>query len=149
MNHSPAPNIFETDDWEVGQGQIDGAHHIVRMRSTLPSLADQELFSKLIIVTWRYESEESGMPDSDTHRRMQRFEDALESGTEARGTAFQAVSITGAGRKEWRYYAADTDAFMGSLNQDLRGHEEHPLEIASFLDPEWNALREFHSRSAQ
>lgn len=111
--------------------------------------ADQELFSRLVIVTWRYEPGQSGMPDSQTHKDMQMFEDALEAGAERRGKAFQAVSLTGAGKKEWRYYAADTDAFMESLNQDLQGHAAYPLEIESFFDPEWNALREFHPGVAQ
>ena len=142
-------SIFGTDDWSLGQGEIHGAHHIVRMRSTFPSVADQELFSRLIIVTWRYEPNESGMPDSQTHQRMQLFEDRIEAGTERREVAFQAVSITGDGKKEWRYYAADSDAFMESLNQDLQGHAAYPLEIASFFDPEWNGLREFHPMVAR
>lgn len=149
MEHHQKSNIFETDDWSLGHGEIHGTRHIVRMRSTFPSVADQAIFSQLIIVTWQYEPSESGMPNSEIHRRMQAFEDGLEAGTERRAVAFQALSITGGGKKEWRYYAADSDAFMESLNQDLQGHTAYPLEIASFFDPEWNALREFHPMVAQ
>jgi len=143
MSNSTSKSIFGTDDWQLGEGHIAGSHHIIRMRATLPSSADQELFSRLLIISWHYEHDESGMPESETHKRMQKFEDAVEAGTELRGVAFQALSMTGGGKKEWRYYAADSDAFMESLNKDLVGHEAYPLDIQSFLDPEWNSLREF------
>lgn len=76
---------------------------------------------------------------------MQAFEDALESGTERRQVAYQALSLTGNGQKEWRYYATDQDAFLASLNTDLRGHPAYPIEIQSFYDPDWSALREYLS----
>lgn len=147
-SRSPQSSIFATDDWQLAEGTVDGKPIVVRMRATFPSAADQELFCRLVIVAWAYAGNEAGMPDRETHQKMNRFEDALEAGTEKRHVAFQAVSITGNGRKEWRYYAADTDEFMESLNADLRGHEECPLEIQSFLDPEWLALREYNAGDA-
>ena len=111
----------------------------------MPSQADQALFCHLIIIKWIYEPNDFGMPDVAVHRRMNQFEDALESGTEKRQLAFQAASLTGLGTKEWRYYAADADEFMKSLNADLTGHEPYPLRIEMFHDPEWAALRELKS----
>ncbi len=140
----PQTGIFATDDWRLAEGNTQGKPFIVRMRATFPSPADQALFCHLVIISWAYEGNESGMPDRDVHKKMNAFEDALEAGTEKRQVAFQALSITGDGKKEWRYYAASTDEFMQSLNTDLRGHREYPLQIQSFLDPDWSALREFH-----
>ena len=141
MQHS---SIFATDDWELCEGSIDGARHVIRMRAMLPAEADQQLFDHLIIVRWPYESDESGMPDTDTHRLIVDFEDALDAGTEKNGVAFQVLSLTGAGKREWRYYATSADEFIESLNNDLQGHPAYPLEVESFLDPEWAGLREFH-----
>jgi len=138
------PSIFEDDDWEICEGQIDGAHHIIRKRATFPSPTNQERFDRLIILSWHYEPDVSGMPNSATHERMQELEDALEAGTEARGIAYQALSMTGAGTREWRYYAASTDDFIDSLHRDLDGHDAYPLALDSYLDPEWNGLMEFH-----
>ena len=148
--HTPQPpqsSIFATDDWQLAQGTSQGQPVVVRMRATFPSPADQALFSRLIVISWAYIGNESGMPQREVHQMMNAFEDALEAGTEKRNVAFQALSITGNGKKEWRYYAADTDNFMESLNADLVGHEAYPLEIQSFLDPEWSALREYHAES--
>ncbi len=139
--------IFATDDWELAQGNVEGKRLIVRMRATFPSTEDQAQFSRLVIISWYYKGNESGMPELDIHKKMNAFEDALEAGTEKRQVAFQALSITGDGKKEWRYYAADMDEFMNSLNTDLSGHEEYPLQIQSFLDPDWSALREYHEGS--
>ena len=138
------PSIFDSDDWEICEGVIDGARHVIRMRATLPSDADQHLFNKLIIVHWLYHGDESGLPDTDTHRLIVEFEDALDAGTERKGVAFQVLSLTGASQREWRYYATSADEFIESLNNDLRGHPAYPLEIESFLDPDWTGLREFH-----
>jgi hypothetical protein len=139
--------IFATDDWQLAQGNIEGKRLIVRMRATFPSTEDQAHFCRLVIISWHYEGNESGMPERDIHKKMNAFEDALEAGTEKRQVAFQALSITGDGKKEWRYYAADMDEFMNSLNTDLSEHEEYPLQIQSFLDPDWSALREYHEGS--
>jgi hypothetical protein len=115
----------------------------------LPSPADQELFSRLLILTWSYDGNEHGMPGPAEHKQMQSFEDALESGTESRMVAFQALALTGSNRKEWRYYAADSDAFLASINADLQGHPPYPIEIQSFHDPDWSALREYLSANHQ
>jgi len=146
METSTPGGIFPTDDWTVAEAPAGSAPFIVRMRSTLPSAADQALFCHLIIIKWVYEPNDFGMPDVSVHRQMNRFEDALEAGVERRRTAYQAASLTGSGQKEWRYYAADAEAFMDSLNADLTGHERYPLHIEMFQDSEWTALREIQDR---
>ncbi len=54
----------------------------------------------------------------------------------------QVASLTGAGHKEWRYYAADADAFVEALNASLEGHPTYPLEIEMFDDAEWQGLQQ-------
>jgi len=144
MTEFPATSgIFSHDDWMLAKRATGQTELIVRMRSSLPSDADQELFSTLIIITWVYEGNEFGMPVTDDHLLMQALEDALEHGTERREVAYQALALTGNGKKEWRYYSKDSDTFLGSLNDDLVGHPRYPIEITSFQDPDWTALREY------
>jgi hypothetical protein len=131
------------DEWAIGQWEENGQPHIVRMKSKLPVAVDRELLPNLIVISWRYEGGPSGMPSSEEHERMQAFEDALESGTEKRTATSQALSLTGGGAKEWRYYTADVEEFMESLNRDLMGHDKYPIELQMFQDPEWNALAEY------
>jgi hypothetical protein len=139
-------SIFPNDDWTLAEAEGDAGPFIVRVRSGLPSSADQALFCQLVIIKWAYESDESGMPQAEEFERMRGFEDAIEAGTEARLVAVQVVSFTGRGEKEWRYYTPDTDAFMQSLNEDLAEHDAYPLQFESFLDAEWDALREVQGK---
>lgn len=140
MNLPQPSGIFPTDDWVVAEATSGGNPLIIRMRSTLPSQADQSLFRHLVVIKWAYEPNELGMPDSDEHQLMNAFEDALEAGTERRQSAVQAASLTGGGEKEWRYYTPDVEAFIVSLNADLVGHDQYPLQIDSFVDAEWSGL---------
>lgn len=134
---------FPSDDWTLAEGQTNGKPLVIRMRSAMPSVADRELLSRLIIVCWEYVPNESGMPFPDEHARMNVLEDSLESGTEQRGVAHQVLSMTGDGRKEWRYYTTGLAIFLESLNKDLAGHDPFPIEIYDFNDPEWNGLGEY------
>lgn len=147
MRASQVPKIFPTDDWLLAEATSGGNPLIIRMRSTLPSRPNQTLFRHLVIIKWAYEPNERGMPASSEHKRMNMFEDALEAGTELRQAAVQAASLTGGGEKEWRYYTHDVDAFMASLNADLAGHGQYPLQIESFQDADWSALRDLQGES--
>ena len=137
--------LFEVDDWELAEGIFDGRKRIIRQRATLPPTAERQLYCHLVIVAWPYDG--GGMPDRSTHARMQLVEDALEAGTERRDKGFQVLSMTGLGRKEWRFYTADVESFIESLNDDLQGQGDVPLEIESWFDPDWNGLLEFRSSS--
>ena len=133
----------DSDPWSVGQWFENGQPHIVRMRGKLPAPVDRELLPHLIVIRWRYETDDSGMPGKAEHEQMQSFEDALEAGPEAKTPTLQALSLTGGGMKEWRYYTADVQRFMASLNRDLEGHPKYPIEFTLYQDPEWNALTEY------
>ena len=134
--------IYKDDDWSVGQAQIGGLPLIIRTRSKLPSLPDMAIYEHLIIISWPYSANESGMPQHEDNQNTIRFEDALEKALEAKGLGVQAACITGNGSKEWRYYTYDTGEFMSRLNQGLTGHPVYPIELKMFKDPEWGALAE-------
>src|ERR1044071_1400773 len=109
MHSSQASGMFPADDWVVPEATSGGDPLIIRMRSSLPGEADQSFFRHLLVIKWIYERNERGMPDSNEHKLMNAFEDALEAGTERRNVAVQAASLTGGGEKEWRYYTHDVD----------------------------------------
>lgn len=132
-----------TDPWTVGEWFENGQPHVVRMRAALPAAVDRELLPNLVVIEWRYEGGASGMPSTEEHERMKRFEDALEAGTEAKTPTLQALSLTGGGTKEWRYYTADVDRFMQAMNRDLQGHDKYPIDLRLFQDPDWSALTEY------
>jgi len=134
--------IFPEDTWTVGTADQDGQPIIVRVRSQMPGVADRQRHAQLIVVGWPYDGTETGLPTSDETAAMQDFESAVEAGIERGGAGTQVASITGAGHKEWRYYAADADAFVAALNASLDGHPTYPLEIEMFDDSEWQGLQQ-------
>lgn len=134
--------IFPDDTWTVGTADQDGQPLVIRVRSQMPAVADRQRHAQLIVVGWPYDGTEGGLPTSDETAAMQDFEHAVEAGLERGGAGTQVASITGAGHKEWRYYAADADAFVTALNASLDGHPTYPLEIEMFDDSEWQGLQQ-------
>jgi len=134
--------MFTKDDWFVGEAQTDDGPLLIRARSELPSEADRKRYHELVTITWTYDGNDAGMPNTEDQERMSRFEGALEAGLEADKTGVQAVTLTGLGKREWRYYTADSERFLEALNRDLAEHEEYPLELELYEDEAWNALVE-------
>ena len=134
--------IYKEDNWSLGEAQINGLPLIVRTRSRLPAIPDREIYENLIIISWPYTANESGMPQPEENQRTIQFEDALEKALAPKGVGVQAACLTGNGSKEWRYYTYDTDEFVARLNQGLADHPPYPIELQMFKDPEWDALGE-------
>jgi hypothetical protein len=134
--------IFSDDTWTIGTADQDGQPLIIRVRSGMPAAAERQRHAHLVVVGWPYDGVETGLPTTADTTAMQAFEDAVEAGVERDGTGIQAASITGAGHKEWRYYAPDADAFVAALNASLDGHPTYPLEIEMFDDSEWQGLQQ-------
>ncbi|KAF1720105.1 DUF695 domain-containing protein [Pseudoxanthomonas japonensis] len=140
--------IYKDDLWSVGEGNVDGSPILVRARSALPAAPDRAIYENLIIITWPYDSDESGMPAADVYEQMRRFEDLLETAVGTKGVGVQAASLTGNGSKEWRYYTHDPDDFMSKLNLGFAGHTRYPVDLQMFLDSEWDALAQLLSERA-
>jgi hypothetical protein len=135
--------IYTQDQWNVGHFAQDGNPMIVRARTTLPTKADRERYANLIIIKWPYTQGQAGMPDASEKERMAEFEEALESGIEAKEIGVHALSLTGRGVREWRYYTDDPQKFMEALHQDLQEKIAFPIDLQLVRDPEWEALAEY------
>ena len=134
--------IFPDDTWTVGTADQDGQPIIIRVRGRLPDAAAREANSQLVVIGWPYDGNETGLPLEADKASMDRLEEALEAGLAGTTLGVQVASLTGAGHREWRYYAADADAFVAALNAILGGHPTYPLEIEMFDDAEWQGLQQ-------
>ena len=134
--------IFTDDTWTVGTADQDGQPIIIRVRGQMPDAAARQRHGQLIVVGWPYDGAGDGLPNAEDTASMQAFEDTVEAGPERSGAGVQVASLTGAGHKEWRYYAPDADAFVAALNASLEGHPTYPLEIEMFDDAEWQGLQQ-------
>jgi Family of unknown function (DUF695) len=134
--------IYKDDSWSLGKLSMNDQEIFIRMRNALPSVPDRELCPNLVLVSWTYSTGPSGLPTAETAQLVQDFENAIESGLEAKGLGVLAACITGNGRKEWRYYTSDKEGFMASFNSTLKSHPAYPIRLQLFADPQWNALAE-------
>jgi hypothetical protein len=134
--------IFSDDTWTVGTADQDGQPIIIRVRGQLPDAAARQANSQLLVIGWPYDGTETGLPADADKAAMERFEEALEAGLAGTGVGVQVASLTGAGHREWRYYAPDAEAFVAALNASLGGHPTYPLEIEMFDDAEWQGLQQ-------
>jgi len=138
--------VYNEDSWNLIESEIDGLPIVIRARSSLPAEADRQLFPFLVIVTWRYEGNETGMPLPGIVEKIASLDGVFGDLLEAKGTSIEAVAITGNSVKAWRFYACDTSAFMNAFNASLIDHPAYPLEFEAFHDPSWEALAEFLPR---
>ena len=134
--------IFPDDTWTVGTADQDGQPLVIRVRGQMPPAPERQRHAHLVVVGWPYDGTDTGLPTDADSVLMQAFEDAVAAGAERGGAGVQVASLTGAGHKEWRYYAAEADAFVAALNDSLGGHETYPLEIEMFDDAEWQGLQQ-------
>jgi hypothetical protein len=135
-------SIFPDDTWTVGTADQDGQPLVIRVRGQMPAVADRQQHPHLVVVGWPYDGTETGHPTDADHALMRAFEDAVAAGAETGGSGIRVASITGAGHQEWRYYAADAEAFVAALNASLDGHPTYPLEIEMFDDAGWEGLQQ-------
>jgi hypothetical protein len=132
--------------WAVAQGEDNGLPLIFRVRSQEPHGIDISLYPNLMAVSWSYEPVNvSGMPPPDVLRRMEQFEDALDSELEAVQSAFLTVIVTGNGVREWQWYSRDTQETMENINKALSPHEPFPVEFSLQSDPHWEAYHRFQN----
>lgn len=97
---SSSSGIYKDDSWSIGEAMVDGFPLVIRARTSLPSVPDRQIYENLILISWPYETDQSGMPPKDVNQLTQSFEDALESALESKGIGVQAVCVTGKGSKE-------------------------------------------------
>lgn len=138
--------LYADDSWSLLQSEIHDMPIIIRARSHLPCEADRHILPILVIVTWRYDDTEGGMPSPGVLEQIASFDEAIGSKFEEAGVAIETASITGNSVKEWRFYATSVDAFMSVVNASLVGHAPYPLEFRAYEDLSWGGLAELLPR---
>lgn len=114
---------------------------IVRTRDNVPGEDIRARYSCLMIVTWRYGQEGSGLPDAAINAELSKFDDAVE-GLASESWFIDVAVVTGNGRKEWRFYARDAEEFAANFRSKLAPHARGGLVIEAFGDLDWTGLSE-------
>ncbi len=122
----------------IGRSHKDGFPVIWKFVNQEPSVDTREALPWLTVISWEYDgSANNGMPLTAINERMVQLEDAINNEVVGTGFCEHAISKTGSNLKELIYYIHERDSFLARLNVALRSHEQYPIEIAFYEDPDW------------
>lgn len=133
-----------TDSWIVVRACFDDddLDTVFRFRTGMPTRKTQQAYPVMLIIKWPYPAKKDGMPRQADLKRMSAFEDALEVAVEAPVLGIQAACLTGNGRRTWRYFVADPDAFLRAVEPLLQAHGPEPHLFRHVDDAQWEGLAE-------
>lgn len=135
-------NIIE-DWWTAPSEDRDGNTVLVTGRRSLDNVIATQRYKYRIEMTWEYEPDKGGMPDYATSSKMEVVTNLLQEKLHRDPVAIMTGIYTGAGERNWVFYAVTLKAFQQTLNAALASIDEQlPLTFHAEEDPEWEEYRE-------
>lgn len=114
---------------------VTGRRDVVKFRSN-------PRFKIRIEVTWKYEGDTSGMPDTATSELMEQVQEALQAEFRKDPVAVLTGIFTGDGKRDWIFYSLSTHIFGKKLNEALAPFPLLPLTVYCENDPAWEEYDE-------
>ena len=131
------------DWWTAPSEDKDGRTVMVTGRRALDNVIATRRYVFRIEITWLYEPDKGGMPDFATSRTMETVTDAMQEGLRRDPVAVMTGIYTGAGERNWVFYAVTLKAFQSFVNTALGSIDEQlPLTFHAEEDPDWEEYRE-------
>lgn len=131
------------DWWTAPSEDSEGRTVLVTGRRALDNVIATGRYRYRIEMTWLYEPDAAGMPSLDTSRTMETVTDALQDSLRRDPVAVMTGIYTGAGERNWVFYAVTLKSFQAMLNKALSAIEELlPLTFHAEEDPDWEEYRE-------
>jgi len=131
-------------NWARAIGSDEGKPVSIRFREAPPKNIKIQDYPNLVIIRWDYVPEnDSGMPGTKLFELMADVENAFAEKIENKNNAFLTVSFLGNGVREWQIYTKSTGVLAEDFNQAVSHFQELPLELATELDPNWEAYFAF------
>lgn len=135
--------MAEEDVWWTAPAQSDGGRLImVTGRRDVERFRSNPRFSIRVEVTWAYEGDASGMPDTATSQLMEEVQEALQRDFRRDPVAVLTSIFTGDGERNWVFYTLSTHIFGRKLNEALADFPTLPISIYCENDPDWQEYDE-------
>lgn len=135
--------MAEEDVWWTAPAQSDGGRLImVTGRRDVERFRSNPRFSIRVEVTWAYEGDASGMPDTATSQLMEEVQEALQRDFRRDPVAVLTGIFTGDGERNWVFYTLSTHIFGRKLNEALADFPTLPISIYCENDPDWQEYDE-------
>lgn len=132
----------ESDWWTAPAQSEDGRLIMVTGRRDISAFRSNPRYCIRIEVTWRYDGDSTGMPDKATSELMEQVQDALTAEFTRDPVAVLTGIYTGAGERNWVFYATSTHIFGRKINEVLADFPVLPLTIYAENDPDWSEYAE-------
>lgn len=140
--------MAKNDDWWTSPTEADnGSLIMVTGRRDIDKFRDNPKFSIRVEVTWKYDGESNGMPDTATSQLMEEVHDALAAVFDKDPVAVLTGIYTGDNRRDWVFYTLSTHIFQKKINDALAQFPMLPLEIYAENDPDWAEYAEMRELS--
>ena len=134
-----------SDWWTAPTESENGNLIMVTGRRDIENFKNNPKFNIRIEVTWKYNSDISGMPDFETSSLMEEVQTSIEDTFKKDPIAVLTGKYTGDGERNWIFYTLSTNIFGKKFNEALQSFELLPITIYAENDPEWNEYQEMKS----
>lgn len=135
-------------DWWTSPTESDNGNLImVTGRRDVEKFRNNPRFNIRVEITWKYEGDDSGMPDYNTSSLMELVQGALESEFKKDPVAVLTGIYTGDNERNWIFYTLSTHIFGRKLNDALSQFDLLPISIYCENDPDWNEYYEMKELS--
>lgn len=134
-----------SDWWTAPTESENGNLIMVTGRRDIENFKNNPKFNIRIEVTWKYNSDKSGMPDFETSSLMEEVQTSIEDTFKKDPIAVLTGIYTGDGERNWIFYTLSTNIFGKKFNEALQSFELLPITIYAENDPEWNEYQEMKS----
>ena len=132
-----------SDEWWTSPTDSENGKLImVTGRRGVESAIETGKYTDRIDITWKYEADETGMPDKATSILMEQVTDSLQKTFRKEKAAIMTGIYTGDGERNYVFYSRNNSVFNKLLNQALAEFELLPLSIYAEKDPEWEEYHE-------
>ncbi|MCI8999078.1 MAG: DUF695 domain-containing protein [Muribaculaceae bacterium] len=133
----------ETGNWWTAPTESESGRLImVTGRKDIEKFRSNERFKIRIEVTWKYEGDANGMPDTATSQLMEEVQEALQNEFRKDPVAVLTGIFTGDDQRDWIFYSLSTHIFGRKLNEALASFPLLPLTIYTENDPDWEQYDE-------
>lgn len=133
----------ETGNWWTAPTESESGRLImVTGRKDIEKFRSNERFKIRIEVTWKYEGDANGMPDTATSQLMEEVQEALQNEFCKDPVAVLTGIFTGDDQRDWIFYSLSTHIFGRKLNEALASFPLLPLTIYTENDPDWEQYDE-------
>lgn len=133
----------QQSSWWTAPAQSESGRLImVTGRKDVAKFMNNPKFSIRVQVTWTYDGDSSGMPDTATSQLMEKVQDVLTSEFHKDPVAVLTGIYTGDNERNWVFYTLSTHIFGRKLNEALAEFPVLPLSIYCENDPQWLEYKE-------